>query len=323
MGWIGYAWGLWWPVMISGTGSIFALLSGMLINYATEGRQKAFLKRAFRQYLSPEVIDDMLRDPGSLKLGGEKKELTIFFSDIEKFSSFSERLDPETLTRLLNDFLGDMTRIILDEGGTLDKYIGDAIVAFWNAPVAQPDHAERALRAAWRCQQRILERQADFERQAGVKVRMRIGIHTGPVVVGNMGSDDRFAYTILGDAANLASRLEGSNKAFGTYLMVSESTWKRVQGWVGRELGALRVVGRQTPVRVFEPVGPPETPVPAVVNDFAKGLQAVYSKDIKHALECFGAYRDDAPSRIYATRCEALLAKPDETWDGVWNLTEK
>ena len=222
-------------------------MAALGLNYVTEGRQKAFYRHAFKHYLSPVVIDRLLEEPSRLKLGGERRELSIFFSDLQGFSSISERLDPQALTTLLNDYLSDMTDIILEEEGTVDKYEGDAIIAFWNAPLTQPDHALRACRAALRCQQKLRERNQEFLQRAGSAFWMRIGINTGPVVVGNMGSRQRFDYTVLGDAANLASRLEGANKAFGTDTMVAESTWIQTNGQLkGREIGLLRVVGRQT-----------------------------------------------------------------------------
>ena len=243
--------------------AVSALGIGGMLNYIAEGRQKHFLKAAFRRYLSPTVVDQLIRHPERLRLGGERRELTIFFSDLQGFSSFSERLSPEDLTHLLNDYLTDMTDIILEEGGTLDKYEGDAIIAFWGAPIEQPDHAVRAVRAAVRCQRRLAERRDEWAQRYGAVLKMRVGINTGPVVVGNMGSNQRFDYTILGDAANLASRLEGANKALGTYLMISESAWTATGGaFPGRELGALRVVGRHTPVRVWEATGLPGDPPP-------------------------------------------------------------
>ena len=150
-----YPLGFWQPVVVQENAVLAALAGAVVLNYATEGRKKAFIKKAFRHYLSPAVIERILEDPSQLKLGGERKELSIFFSDLEGFSTISEKLDPESLTKLLNLVLSDMTDIILDEGGTLDKYEGDAIIAFWNAPLDQPDHAERACRAALKCQQRI------------------------------------------------------------------------------------------------------------------------------------------------------------------------
>ena len=319
-----YAQGFWWPVVVGELAVALALVGGVVVNYATEGRQKAYLKQAFRHYLGAEVIEQLIADPSKLKLGGEKRELTLFFSDIEKFSSFSEKLDPPTLTALLNDYLSDMGAIIQEEGGYLDKYIGDAIVAFWNAPVAQPDHAVRACRAALRCQRKIAERREEFKQRTGATVKARIGINSGEVVVGNMGSHDRFNYTVLGDAANLASRLEGANKAFGTYLMVSESSWSQAKGqFVGRELGQLRVVGRQTPVRVYEVMGLAGEQKPAWVADYERGLQLCCSGQWAEALKAFEKCPDDAASKVYADRCRKLLSAPSEKWDGVWNLTEK
>jgi len=319
-----YRFGLWWPMVGQEVAVGLVLVGAVLINYAVEGRQKRFIKRAFRHYLSPQVIEQILKDPSQLQLGGQRREATIFFSDLEGFTSLSEKLDPGQLTALLNDFLSEMTDIILDEGGTLDKYEGDAIIAFWNAPLDQPDHALRACRAALRCQQRLLERQDDFKKQVGQRLRMRIGIHTGQVVVGNMGSSRRFDYTVLGDAANLASRLEGANKVFGTFLMVSESTWDQVCGQVqGRPLGRIKVVGRQDWVRVYEPQG-----LAGQVDDesavaFAQGLDLCQACDWSGALAVFEGLGREPAARVYAERCRRLLEGQEDDWDGVWNLTSK
>ena len=323
-GFCAYAAGYWFPVMASSLGVLGALVAGIIVNYATEGRKKAYLKRAFRHYLGAEVIEELISDPSKLQLGGEKRELTVFFSDIEKFSSFSEHLDPPVLTALLNDFLSDMTAIILEEGGYLDKYIGDAIVAFWNAPLTQEDHAARACRAALRCQRKLAERRAEFYERTGAVINMRIGINTGPVTVGNMGSRERFNYTVLGDAANLASRLEGANKAFGTYTLVSAGTWERAQGrFLGRELARLRVVGRAAPVQVYELVGFSGEPVPGQFPQFAKGLDLFYRGLFADALSVFEGLRGDPAAASYADRCTGLARAPQENWDGVVNLTEK
>jgi adenylate cyclase len=319
-----YPLGWWWPMVVAEGAVAAALVGSLVLNYATEGRQKAFLKRAFKHYLGAEVIDQIIADPSRLQLGGEKRELTIFFSDIEKFSSFSEKLDPETLTRLLNEYLTDMTDIILEEGGYLDKYIGDAIVAFWNAPADQPDHAVRAARAVLRCQRRLAERRAHYQQQTGVLIKARIGMHTGEVTVGNMGSRDRFNYTILGDAANLASRLEGANKTFGTYTLISEMTWGRTRGeFLGRELGRIRVVGREQPVRVYEMLGFAGEPVPAFVPDFEAGLKLCLAGQWQEALERFERHPEDPPSVAYAAQCRIRSSAGARTWDGLWSLTEK
>lgn len=250
--------------------------------------------------------------------------MTILFSDLEGFTGISEGLDPTDLTLLLNDYLSDMTEIILDFGGTLDKYEGDAIIAFWNAPLDQPDHALRAVRAALKCQATLTRRRAEFKERAGAELKARIGVHTGPVVVGNMGSHRRFDYTVLGDAANLASRLEGANKVFGTYTMVSEVTWSQLDGKIcGRELGSIRVVGRRTPVKVFEPLGlsgETETDLPAKM---AQGLELCRKGEWAAACERFDSLGRDPAAEKYARRCRELMGKQDETWDGIWRLDKK
>ena len=193
------------------------------------------------------MIDQLLDSPDGLKLGGERRELSIYFSDIAGFSSFSERLDPEQLTAFLNDYLSAMTDIIQGHGGTVDKYIGDAVVAFWNAPLHQEGHACSAAQAAVDCQLCLNEKRAGYLETYETNLQVRIGINTGDVTVGNMGSSKRFDYSILGDAANLASRLEGVNKVFGTDILISESTWLQLQDTMpGREVGRVQVVGPAT-----------------------------------------------------------------------------
>ena len=302
-------------------GLVFA---ASITSYARTRRREALVRRRFEQHLAPAVVRRMIEEPQLVKLGGERRELTIFFSDLQGFSAISERLPPEELTRLLNDYLSLMTEIILAEGGTLDKYVGDAIVAFWNAPLAQPDHAVRAVRAALRCQRALAEQQADYAQRIGGPLKMRIGINTGAVVVGNMGSRQRFDYTMLGDAANLASRLEGANKAFGTHLMLAESTWQQTAGaFIGRELAQLTVVGRKTPVRVFEATGLAAEPLADDTRAFTAALALVHAGDWAAAAAGFAALAADPAAQVYAAKCRELAANPAATWDGIWNLTEK
>jgi len=219
-----------------------------------------------------------------------------------------------------------MTDIIQDEGGTVDKYEGDAIIAFWNAPLAQDDHAVRAVRAALRCQTALAEMRPAVHARIGKDLRMRIGLNTGPVVVGNMGSRNRFNYTILGDAANLASRLEGINKQFGTYTLISETT-RAVMGqtFAAREISHVAVVGRKMPVRVFEPMRPE---ILAAHADnfarFAKGLSAFYQGQFAEAMTVFEPLRaKDPAAAAYWHKCQALQAEPPAAWNGVWVMTEK
>lgn len=319
-----YAAGLGWPVVPLQTAVAAAVLGGFVRNYATEGRQRRFLKTAFRHYLSPAVIERILVDPDALKLGGERRELTIMFSDLAGFTALSEGMEPEALTTLLNDYLTDMTDIVLEEGGTLDKYEGDAILAFWNAPLAQPDHAARACRAAVRCQRKLAERRPEFRARCGRDLTMRVGLHTGEVVVGNMGSRQRFDYTVLGDAANLASRLEGANKAFGSATLISGATLAAAAGAAQvRDLGTCAVVGRREPVPVHELTGLAGDATPAGHDAFAAALGRLQAGELPAAADAFAALAADDPvAAVFAGRCRDALAA-GEAFRGHWNLTSK
>jgi adenylate cyclase len=321
---IAYAEGYWLPMVAPLLAVAIALTGAVWVNYATEGRQRAYIRHAFEHYLSPVVIKQLIDNPNRLQLGGERRELTMMFTDLQGFSSISEHMDAPTLTALLNDYLADMSAIILQEGGTLDKYEGDAIIAFWNAPVDQPDHAMRACRAALRCQRRLAERrQALFER-SGANLIMRIGLNSGPAVVGNMGSQQRFDYTMLGDQVNLAARLEGANKEFGTFLMVSEQTWAQVNHqFIGRELATLRVVGRRSPVTVYEIVGFAGEARPDYLDIFEDALHFYKQNDLHSALARFQQLPDDPPSQAYARRCRHALACKESGGELVWHLTSK
>lgn len=322
----GYRAGFWVEVAAPEAATVLSLVAAMVVNYTTEGRRRRFLKNAFRHYLSPAVIEKLLREPGRLALGGETRELTILFSDIQGFTGISERLGPEQLTAFLNAYLTAMTDIILEEGGTLDKYEGDAIIAFWNAPLEQPDHAVRAVRAALRCRAQLARMRPALEQRFGVSPYARIGINTGPVVVGNLGSEQRFDYTFIGDAGNVASRLEGINKQFGTEILISEATFARLGGFFqAREISRVRVVGRSEPVCVFEPLLPEEkSRMETVIDRFAQGLEMYYGGRFNEAYGVFSEIAgEDAPARIYAGRCMDLILNPPEAWDGVWQVTEK
>jgi len=316
--------GMWWPMVPGALSQLLALGGAMIVAWATEGRQKRFIRSAFRHYLSPEVISRIMEDPDRLKLGGERRELTIFFSDLEGFTSLSEGLEPQELTQLLNEYLTDMTDIILESGGTLDKYEGDAIIAFWNAPADQPDHALRACRASVLCQRKLTERRAEFKERFGSELRMRIGLNTGPVIVGNMGSSQRFDYTVLGDAANLAARLEGANKVFGTYLMISESTHEAVrEQMLARELGSLRVVGRKQPVRVYELEGFASEDEPAHWAGYRQALELCAAGRAADATAAMQTLHEGPAQDPAAGKWRARLAAENEGFDAVWNLTRK
>lgn len=287
-------------------------------------KQKQLVTTALTQYVSSKVVEQIMADPTRLQLGGERKTLSIFFSDLEGFSCLAERMEPEPLTALLNDYLTDMSNIILDEGGTLDKYLGDGIVAFWNAPLDQPDHAACACRAALRCQQRLTERAEEFTSRAGGALKARIGLHTGEVVVGNIGSKVRFDYSILGDAANLASRLESANKLFGTAIMVSETTWLQAGGdvdFIGREIGMIKVAGRNTPVKVYELQNQVDKTSPPDLTAYREALGLYHAGLWAEAEAIFSAMSDDPVCQAYVKQCRKAQALGE--WDGVWLINNK
>ena len=326
LGFLAYPLGYWFPIASLFMAAAMALFASLSLAYATEGRQRRFIKGAFNQYLSPVVIEKLISDPGSLRLGGERRELSLYFSDIQGFTSFSEELDPERLTALLNAYLSAMTDIVLEEGGTIDKYQGDAVIAFWNAPLDVPDHAERAVRAAVRCQEKLAELRPGFRAQYGHDLYARIGLNTGAVIVGNMGSQQRFDYTFLGDAGNLAARLEGVNKVFGTFMMISEATMVLAgDAFAYRELSTITVVGRAEPIRVFEPMSHAHYAANAErLKTFALGLAAWSEGRFEEAAGHFAEIADeDPPAGRYLAQCRELAAAPPEDWDGVWRMTHK
>lgn len=301
-----------------------ALAMSIVQGYFMTLNQERFIRHSFKHYLSPTVIDQLLTNPERLKLGGERKELTMFFSDLEGFTRISEGLAPEELTHLLNGYLTVMTDIILEEEGTVDKFEGDAIIAFWNAPLDIANHAEKAVRTALRCQAQLQNMQEHFSERYGKKLVMRIGINTGYAIAGNMGSSTRFDYTVLGDAMNLAARLEGANKYFGSRIMISQATFNQLGSQFHcRELGRIRVVGRREPVTVFEPLswdGPPENRY----GLFSSGLRQFYAGEFAAALTEFARQTDTDPvAARYAILCQRHLEHHPDQWDGVIALDAK
>lgn len=318
----GYKIALFFPTVAT----TLALFQSVGYNYMTEGKQKKFIKYAFRHYLSPHVIDELIENPDKLKLGGVRSEISIFFSDLEGFTSISERLEPEVLIEVLNEYLSEMSDIILEESGTIDKYEGDAIIAFWNAPLPVENHAAQIVKSALRCQQALAEMNPQLKGRAGVDLKMRIGIHTGPAVVGNMGASERFDYTMLGDAVNLAARLEGVNKQFGTYTLISIDTKNQMGDiYPTRELAKVEVVGRKEPVRVFEPMMQEEFDAKKeYIEKFLTGLNLFYEEKFAEALEVFKEnHENDPPSKKYVAKCQDLIDSGKEAPKGVWVMTSK
>jgi adenylate cyclase len=321
-----YRLGFWLPLVVLETAGITTIGLALVINYATEGRRRRFIKKAFQHFLSPEVIEQIIAHPERLKLGGERKVLTIFFSDLQGFTSISEGLDPTALTAMLNDYLTAMTDIIHSEGGTIDKYEGDAIIAFWNAPLEIDAHADRAVRAALSCQARLEELQPTFIKRIGEPLFMRIGINTGPAVVGNMGSHARFDYTVVGDAVNSASRLEGANKQFGTSTLISQSTKESLGSQlVTRELVRLSVLGRAEPITVHEPMFVEAyASRKEILETFSQGLSFYYQGELKQALAVFRSIQNsDSAASAYVAKCRTLMQTDLVDWQGVWVMDTK
>ena len=203
--------------------------------------------------MAPEVINELMTDPSRLKLGGQRKELSILFSDIRDFTSISEKMDPEELTHFLGEYFSRMTAVVLEHRGVVDKYIGDAVMAFWGAPVPEKNHAKQAVATALVMAAELKKLNEENKQKGWPEIKIGIGINSGEVVVGNMGSEKRFDYTVIGDNVNLASRLEGLNKTYQTSILISESTADEVKNlFTLRELGVTQVKGRQAAVKIFE-----------------------------------------------------------------------
>ncbi len=303
----------------------------IFLGYLTTDREKGQLRSAFQHYLNESVMEQMLQNPDMLKLGGEKKEMTVLFSDIRGFTTLSERMSPEALVKFINSYLTPMTRIVFKEGGTLDKYIGDALMAFWGAPVDQPDHAVRACRTAVQFIEKLEELKVEWLKDGMPGLDIGVGINSGQMIVGNMGSDVRFDYTVMGDAVNLASRLEGTSKTYGIRLLISEATYLQAKdAIVARRLGAVRVKGKRVPVRIYE--------LRAMGKASAKDAEAIAIMDA--ALDAYTEQRfeeaearfeklltlwpDDPPARRYLDEIAVLKTRPkDPDWDGVYTATTK
>jgi len=320
--------GTWLEVVPAELAVLISFFLAALLNYNVEGRERRFIKNVFRHYLSPEIIERVIANPSLLKLGGETREITSFFSDVAGFSSVAENLSPEALVRWLNVYLSAMTEIILEEGGTLDKYEGDAIIAFWNAPLDQPDHALRGCRAALRCQRELARLNPELEKVGGKPIRIRIGLNSGPAVVGNMGSSRRFDYTAMGDTVNLASRLEGAAKFYGVSILIGEYTYRAAAEYlVVRPVDVVRVVGKRQPVEIYELLGfRDDFPVEKQqeLDVFAEAWQAYRQRDWSRAISLLASLEPDNLTKVYLERCrEFAITPPPLDWDGVYELRQK
>jgi adenylate cyclase len=299
--------------------------------YFTEEREKKKIRGAFQYYLTASVITEILKDPSKLKLGGDKKDLTVMFSDIRGFTTISEKLTPEELVSLLNEYLTVMTDIVFKYEGLLDKYIGDAIMAVFGAPLEQPDHALRGCRTALEMMAELKVLQERWFREGRPYVDIGVGINSGDMVVGNMGSNMRFDYTVMGDNVNLSSRLEGINKEYGTHIIISEYTYEVVkEEMFCREVDSVRVKGKKLPVKIYELICEQKDAAEheEYVRRFHEGLerykQARWDEGIAAFRSVLELRPDDPPANLYIQRCHDLQEHPPEgEWDGVFTMTKK
>lgn len=300
--------------------------------YLTEERKKKYLKSTFSKYVSPAIVDEILKDPSNVELGGRKIRMSVFFSDVRGFTTISEKLDPKVLGDVLNDYLTPMTEIVFANKGTLDKYIGDAVMAFFGAPINNKDSAKYACRCALQSLVKLKDIQADFQKRGLPHIDIGIGINTGDMSVGNMGSNIVRNYTVMGDAVNLGARLEGATKEYGIRILISEFTYGDVKDtFTAREIDWVRVKGKNQPIRVYELVAegrPADESTVKMLEAFDRGFKLYIERKFNEALEAFNEALSHNPSdpvsKLYVERCQDYLAEPPPAeWDGVFVMKTK
>jgi adenylate cyclase len=307
--------------------------SAATVEYVTEGKQRRLMRAAFDKYMSSEVVEEIMRNPEAIKLGGEKKEITIFFSDIAGFTTISEKMSPEDLVTLLNRYLSAMTTIIKNtHRGNVNKYLGDGIMALFGAPLGDPKHASLACYAALDCQVELARLREVWKREGLPEIGARIGLNSGPCIVGNMGSEERMEYTVTGDSVNLASRLEGASKYYDTLILIGQRTAELAKNDIEvREIDLLRVKGKKEPVVVFELLarkGRLDDKKRHVIDVYLEGLAAYKMRNFSTAcarfLEAVALDPSDGPSRVYLERSTNYRQMPPPVeWDGVYEMTSK
>jgi adenylate cyclase len=311
---------------------VFALFAlNMTFGYFTTERTKRQITSLFGQYVPGEVVDEMSKNPEHVSMEGESREMTILFSDVRGFTTISEGLEPKDLSLLMNEFLTPLSRVVYSHRGTIDKYMGDCIMAFWGAPLPDPRHAYHAVLAGLEMQRKLRDLQPSFRERGWPEIHIGVGINTGRVSVGNMGSEVRVAYTVMGDAVNLASRLEGITKEYGAGVVVGEVTKEAAPEFVYRELDLVRVKGKDKPVAIFEPLGLSGEVEPAVLEEVKlfQQLLRLYRKQEwdKAELQLFNLLRLSPQTKLYEVYSERVAYfrnnPPGENWDGVFVFKTK
>lgn len=320
--------GLVVPTFLPCLAALAVFVGGVLYRYFTEEQEKKKVRNAFGRYVSGPVVEEILRDQSKLRLGGQKKVLTVMFCDLVGFTKMSEHMDAEKLTLLLNEYFTRMTRIILANQGTLDKYMGDAVMCFWGAPLDIPDHARLACKTALEMTAELEKINAEWKQKHDVTIGLRIGIHTGEMNVGNMGSEQVFSYTVMGDNVNLGSRLEGVNNVYGTQIMVSAATAAAAgEEFMTRTLDNVRVKGKEEAVEIRELLGFNRGALPEWMQAFADAVSEYQRGDWEKAeagfTRCLELKPGDAPSGMFLERVKELREHPPKDWDGTWTLSTK
>lgn len=333
-----YIWfnkGIWVYIGLPYIQVTLMFLTVTIYKYFIEERERRKVKGAFQHYLSADVMDQVLNDPDRLKLGGERRECTMFFSDVRDFTSISESLPPDKLVELMNDYLSPMTEIILKSGGVLDKYIGDAIMAFWGAPLDSPDQADVAAHVVLKMLEKLQELRLSFPKKNFPPIDIGCGLNTGIVSVGNMGSNERFAYTVMGDAVNLCARLEAITKEYGVRSLLSQNTVVRLKNrnhFLLRDIDDIIVKGKREPVKIFELMHPSYFMVESAIAEFIGEFELMrkayvlqdWERAKKHLTACLMIRPEDGPTNLYFKRIKELELQPRiDDWDGIHRFSHK
>jgi adenylate cyclase len=303
----------------------------VVVYYRTEEKSRKWITSLFGKYVSPIIIENLIKNPDAINLGGEKKNITIFFSDIRGFTTISEKLDPEDLVHLLNDYLTEMTSVILQNQGLVDKYMGDAIMAFWGAPLDQPNHAELSCISSLEMIDKLKDLQKKWKNEDIPSFDIGIGLNSGDAIIGNMGSMNRFDYTAMGDNVNLASRMEGLNKIYGTNIIITENTYNIIKDdFETRQLDKVRVKGKKKAIPIFELIskkGKLSEKQEKFIPLYEQALAHYFSQEWKQAIKSFEKAHTviaDPASKLLLSRCKTFIDNPpSKDWDGVWEMKTK
>lgn len=317
-----------WPTLVL----LFAYVVLIIERWADTEKRRRELRQAFGRYVSGSVVEAILRDPRKLKLGGDRRRMSVLFSDLRGFTTLSEGLAPEKLVEVLNKYLTAMTEIVFEEVGVLDKYIGDAVMAFWNAPFDQTDHAVRAVRTAVRMKNRLNEMNRSGMFPSGIVLKVGIGVNTGEMVVGNIGGEMRYDYTVIGDSVNLASRVESLNKEYTTEILVTEATLLELGDlFAVRKLDKVAVKGKKEPITLYEVMGMANQVSDAerkLAKQFETALEAYFDRRFQETMaigaQILAVWPDDAATKHLLERCNMYLTNPPPAgWDGTWVMMKK